>query len=137
MVAKMTTRRTIQIWASAFACLTLCLTGCSPRPVTAVQPVQSANPDIKATRGVIVAARPAVLRSAQGSTENSVVGVLAALHQSLTLPSSVNATEFIIQRSDATTAAMVIPVQTPVDNFSVGQRVEIIDGAEPDLVPEN
>jgi hypothetical protein len=137
MVEIMTTRQRLRTWIPAFMCLALSLAACAPRAVAPVQSVQSVNVNIKASRGVIVAARPLELGGPEGSIGDSVNGVLAALHQPVTLPSSVNATEFVMQRSDDTTAAMVIPVSAPAANFSIGERVEIIDGAEPNLVPAN
>jgi len=119
-----------------FTCLALSIAGCSPRVVAPAQPAQTADVNIKASRGVIVAARPAVLSGPEGSIEDGVNGVLAALHETVALPSSVNATEFVIQRSDDTTAALVMPATAP-NNFSIGEQVEIIDGAEPEMVPAN
>jgi hypothetical protein len=137
MVWIMTTRQPLRIWIPVFTCLALSLAGCASRAVAPVQAVQTADVNIKATRGVIVAARPAVLNGPQGSIVDGVSGVLGALHESVTLPSSVNATEYVIQRSDGTPAAMVILVATPAGNFTIGEQVEIIDGAEPALVPAN
>ncbi len=57
---------------------------------------------------------------------------MAALHEPMPPAGPANATEFVIQRNDDTTVSMVTR-----DNFSVGDRVEIVDGNPPELIQGN
>jgi hypothetical protein len=132
-VAAMTIRQLFGL----FLCLTLPLAGCASRaPVASLPPVQSSVDSSKAILGVIAAIRPVQLAGPQGSIQFGVNGVLSALQQN---PSSgaASATEFVIQRNDATTAAIVMPASALTGNFTIGERVEIIDGAEPVLIAGN
>jgi len=143
MVEPMTIRQPRGICKLAFTGLGLLLAACASRgpvaPVTA--PVQTSLVSDTASRGVIAAIRPV---GQGGDQVAGVSGVLAALQQPTPVPSSLNATEFVIQRSDGTAAAMVVSGANagaggmpPAASFSVGERVEIIDGAEPELMPAN
>ncbi len=143
MVEPMTIRQPRGICKLAFTGLGLLLAACASRgpvaPVTA--PVQTSLVSDTASRGVIAAIRPV---GQGGDQVAGVSGVLAALQQPTKLPTALNATEFVIQRSDGTAAAMVVSGANagaggmpPAASFSVGERVEIIDGAEPELMPAN
>ncbi len=146
MVEPMTIRQPRGICKLAFTGLGLLLAACASRgpvaPVTA--PVQTSLVSDTASRGVIAAIRPVGQGGDQASVAAGVSGVLAALQQPTPVPSSLNATEFVIQRGDGTAAAMVVSGANagaggmpPAASFSVGERVEIIDGAEPELMPAN
>lgn len=146
MVEPMTIRRVPRICQAALSALVLLLAACASRvaiaPVSA--PVQTSLVSDTASSGVIAAIRPVGLDGDQASVAAGVSGVLAALHQPTALPSALNATEFVVQRSDGTAAAMVVSGANagaggmpPAASFSVGERVEIIDGAEPELMPAN
>jgi hypothetical protein len=113
-----------------FAGLLLLLSGCASR-VAAVAP-EPAVPVVsgKMTRGVIVATRPI---TDTGSIQTGLNGVLAALQETPSVPTAANATEYVVQRSDDVAVSIV----TSGANFSMGDRVEIIDGSPPELLHAN
>ncbi len=142
----MTIRQPRGICKPIFTGLTLLLAACSSRGAIApvAGPVQTSMVSGTVSNGVIAAIRPVGQDGDQASVAAGVSGVLAALHEPSTLPASLNATEFVIQRADGTAAAMVVSGANagaggmpPAASFSVGERVEIIDGAEPELMPAN
>ena len=141
----MTIRQPLGICKPAFTALSLLLAACSSRVVAPVAaPVQTSLVSGTVSNGVIAAIRPVGLDGDQAAVAAGVSAVLAALHQPTALPTALNATEFVIQRSDGTAAAMVVSGANagaggmpPAASFSVGERVEIIDGAEPELMPAN
>jgi hypothetical protein len=146
MLQPMTIRQPLGICKLAFTGLGLVLAACSSRgaiaPVSA--PVQTSLVSGTESIGVIAAIRPVGLGGDQASIAAGVSGVLSALQQPTALPGALNATEFVIQRRDGTAAAMVVSGANagsggmpPAASFSVGERVEIIDGAEPELMPAN
>jgi hypothetical protein len=58
---------------------------------------------------------------------------LAALQETPSVPASTNATEYVVQRSDN----LPVSIVTSAGSFSMGDRVEIIDGSPPELLPAN
>ncbi len=84
----------------------------------------------KMTRGVITAMRPL---TDTASIETGLNGVLAGLHETPTVPAAANATEYVVQRSDDISVSIV----TTTGSFSMGDRVEIIDGSPPELLHAN
>lgn len=129
-------RLPIGVWSPAFTCLAWLLAACSaPTVVTPAPVVQASALNLKATRGVIAAVRPVPLGSGQASIEVGVNGVLAGLHQPLMPPNAASAMEYVVQRSDDTGVSLVVPASD--GSFSVGERVEVIDGAVPPMIPGN
>ncbi len=112
-----------------FAGLLFLLASCASH-VAAVTPEQTA-PVVngKMTRGVITATRPVTDPAA---IQTGVNGVLAALHVTPSQPAG-NATEYVVQRSDDTSVSIV----TSAGSFTMGDRVEIIDGSPPELLHAN
>jgi hypothetical protein len=112
------------------AALLVLLASCAPR-VAAVAPEQTA-PVVsgKLTRGVIIATRPV---TETAPIQTGLNGVLAALQETPAVPASTNATEYVVQRSDDAPVSIV----TSGESFSMGDRVEIIDGSPPELLPAN
>lgn len=110
--------------------LLLSLASCASR-VAAVAPEQTV-PVVsgKMTRGVITATRPVTDTAA---VQTGLNGVLAALHETPPQPAPATATEYVVQRSDDISVSIV----TSAGNFSMGDRVEIIDGSPPELLPAN
>ncbi len=142
----MTIRQPLGICKLAVTGFGLLLAACSSRvaiaPVAA--PVQTSLVSGTESIGVIAAIRPVGQDGDKTSVAAGVSGVLSALQQPTALPVALDATEFVIQRSDGTAAAMVVSGANagsggmpPAASFSVGERVEIIDGAEPELMPAN
>ena len=112
------------------AALLVLLASCAPR-VAAVAPEPTA-PVVsgKLTRGVIIATRPV---TDTAPIQTGLNGVLAALQETPAVPASTNATEYVVQRSDDAPVSIV----TSGESFSMGDRVEIIDGSPPELLPAN
>jgi hypothetical protein len=112
------------------AALLVLLASCAPR-VAAVAPEPTA-PVVsgKLTRGVIIATRPV---TETAPIQTGLNGVLAALQETPAVPASTNATEYVVQRSDDAPVSIV----TSGESFSMGDRVEIIDGSPPELLPAN
>jgi P pilus assembly chaperone PapD len=109
--------------------LVLLLASCASR-VAAVAPEQTVSVvSGNMTRGVITATRPV---DNPASIQTGFDGVLAALHEPAGQPPAT-ATEYVVQRSDDTTVSIV----TSTGSFSMGERVEIIDGLPPELLPAN
>ena len=113
-----------------FAGLLLLLASCASR-VAAVAPEQKV-PVVSGnmTRGVIIATRPV---TGTASIQTGLNGVLAALQETPSVPASTNATEYVVQRSDN----LPVSIVTSAGSFSMGDRVEIIDGSPPELLPAN
>jgi hypothetical protein len=128
---------TIRQASGLFLCLALPIAGCaSHAPVASLPPVQTQFDSSKAIKGVISAIRPMQLGGSQGAVTFSVNGVLAALQQN-PASGSASATEFVIQRDDNTISAVVMPASALSGRFTIGERVEIIDGVEPVLLTAN
>jgi hypothetical protein len=126
----MMTSAPCRIPPKVFAGLLLLLASCASR-VAAVAPEQTV-PVVsgKMTRGVITAIRPV---TDTASIQTGLHGVLAALQETPPVPASATATEYVVQRSDNISVSIV----TSVGSFSMGDRVEIIDGSPPELLPAN
>jgi hypothetical protein len=109
---------------------TLLLASCASH-VAAVAPEQTV-PVVsgKMTRGVITALRPITDTASIAAGLN---GVLAGLRETPTVPAAANATEYVVQRSDDISVSIV----TTAGSFSMGDRVEIIDGSPPELLHAN
>jgi hypothetical protein len=142
----MTIRQPRGICKPAFLGLGLLLAACASRGAVApvAAPVQTSLVSGTVSNGVIAAIRPVGRDGDEASVAAGVSGVLAALQQPTTLPGALNATEFVMKRGDGTAAAMVVSGANagsggmpPAASFSVGERVQIIDGAEPELMPAN
>jgi ABC-type Fe3+-hydroxamate transport system substrate-binding protein len=118
------------ISSTVFAGLLLLLAGCASR-VAAVAPEETV-PVVsgKMTRGVIVATRPV---TDIASIQAGLNGVLAALRETPVVPADTHATEYVVQRGDDVAVSIV----TSVGSFSMGDRVEIIDGSPPELLHAN
>ncbi len=124
-------------------CATLLLASCAARPAVrsvAAVPEQIAAPKGIIVSGVVVAMRPV---TPQGPLQASSAAVLSALQ--VAAPAQVpNATEFVIQRSDGNFASIVVrsPAANPgaslsAANFSIGDQVELITGAQTELIHSN
>lgn len=118
--------------------LAFLLVACSvpPRPAAPAEQ-QTSTPQGTIISGTLAAIRPV---SANAALSQGSADVLTALQ--LAPPAQTpNATEFVIQRSDGTVAAVVLPspasspgASMSGSHFSVGDQVELLTGEQTELI---